>query len=234
MEPTHPAADSREKIDFFLLSAHELRTSLTALKWLFKMLKDGDYGPLTEEQSVAISQACESSEHMVALLNNTMNIIKNDGVITYSTLPVHLATVIAETVKEFSNEAISKHIGLTYHQPPTPIIIAGDEQKLRIAFHNIIENAIKYSKPESEILISLSLQGAQAVLQVQDHGIGIPPAQVDHLFERFYRVGNNKETGTGLGLYSTKLIVERHGGTITMASEEGAGSTVTISLPLHE
>ncbi len=233
MEPTLPSAGAQEKIDFFLLSAHELRTSLTAMKWVLEMLKNGDYGALTPEQNAAIAQVCQSSDAMVALLNNTMSAIKNDSVISYAALPIHAATMIAEIVKEFSNEAISKHIGLTYHQPPTPVIVIGDEQKLRIAFNNIIENAIKYSKPETEILVSLSVQDSKAIVQIQDHGIGIPQDQADHLFERFFRVGNSTEGGTGLGLYSTKLIVERHGGTIAMASEEGKGSTVTIALPLQ-
>jgi len=233
MEPTLPSDGAQEKIDFFLLSAHELRTSLTAMKWVFEMLKNGDYGPLTVEQRAAIDQVCQSNEKMVALLNGTMNAIKRDGVITYAKLPIHLAAMIAETVKDFSNEAVSKHIGLTYHQTPASVIIAGDESKLRIAFNNVIENAIKYSASESEITVSLSVQDGMAIVQVQDHGIGIPQEQSAHLFERFFRAGNSAEGGTGLGLYSTKLIVEHHGGTIAVASKEGKGSTVTIALPLQ-
>lgn len=233
MDPHQPVTKEQEKIDFFLLSAHEIRTSLSAMKWVFKMLIDGDYGPLTPEQSTAIEQVAQSNNNMVALLNTIMNSIKNDSVITYAQLPIHLATLIAEIVREFSNEAAVKHIALTYHQSATPVIIVGDESKLRIAFHNIIENAIKYSKAETEVDISLTAQDSHAVIQVQDHGVGIPQDQVSHLFERFFRVGNNKENGTGLGLYSTKIIIEHHGGIITMSSEEGKGSIVTITLPLQ-
>jgi len=233
MENSQPSNSPQDKIDFFLLSAHELRTSLTAMKWLFNMLKDGDYGPLTAEQQAAVEQAMQSNDNMVALLNNTMNSIKNDSPLAYAKLPVHVAVLIAEIIKEFADEAASKHIALTYHQSAVPVVVIGDESKLRIAFHNIIENAIKYSNPNTEVLISLSAQNMTAIVEIQDQGIGIPQNQTEHLFEQFFRAGNNKETGTGIGLYSTKVIIEHHGGNIAMQSEEGKGTTVTITLPLQ-
>jgi two-component system phosphate regulon sensor histidine kinase PhoR len=232
MEPEHTTGSQQEKIDFFLLSAHEIRTSLSAMKWLFKMLHDGDYGALTSEQLSAIDQAARANDNMVTLLNNTMNAIKNEGVVAYEQDPIHLPLFIAEIVKEFTGEATGKHIALTYHQSPVPITVTGDESKLRIAFHNIIENAIKYSRPNTEVIISLMAVDNATILTVQDHGIGVPQDQTSHLFEKFFRAGNSAETGTGLGLYSTKLIIERHGGTIALASEEGKGSTVTVTLPL--
>jgi two-component system phosphate regulon sensor histidine kinase PhoR len=223
---------AQEKIDFFLLTAHELRTSLTAMKWVFKMLMDGDYGSLSPEQQSVIEQACQANDKMVGVLNNTMAAIKNDGVITYAKLPVHLPLFIAEIIKEFTSEATQKHIGLTYHQSPIALIITGDETKLRIAFHNIIENAIKYSAANTEISVSLSSDDQNAILKVQDQGIGVPAEQLPHLFEKFFRAGNTTEFGTGIGLYATKLMIEQQGGTIGMESQEHVGSTVTITLPL--
>jgi signal transduction histidine kinase len=231
MEPVQKST-TEEKIDFFLLSAHELRTSLTAMKWLFKMLKDGDYGPLNNDQIGAIEQADRANDQMVALLKDTMTAIKNDGSITYAALPVHLPVFLAEIIKEFTGEATAKHVALTYHQSPVPISVIGDESKLRIALHNLIENAIKYSAPNTEVVISLSASGSDAVITVQDHGIGVSEDEAKHLFERFFRAGTSTESGTGLGLYSTKLIIERHHGTIAMQSEQGKGSTVTLALPL--
>lgn len=232
MEPDHTKSSTEEKIDFFLLSAHELRTSLTAMKWLFKMLHDGDYGPLSSDQISAIDQAARANDQMVALLNNTMNAIKNDGNITYEALPVHLPVFLAEIIKEFTGEAMSKHIVLTYHQSAVPITVTGDESKLRIALHNLIENAIKYSSPNTEVIISLTTVASDAIITIQDHGIGVSEEEAKHLFEKFFRAGNSAESGTGLGLYSTKLIIERQGGTVFMQSQPGQGSTVTVTLPL--
>lgn len=233
METDTAKSTPEEKIDFFLLSAHELRTSLSAMKWLFAMLRNGDYGPLNSEQLTAIDQAIKANETMITLLNTTMTTIKDGAVITYAELPVQLPALLAESIKEFTNEAAAKHIALTYHQPPAPVSVVGDEGKLRIAFHNIIENAIKYSPDYTEVVISLSLTDTMASITVQDHGIGVAPEQAVHLFEKFFRA-NSSSLGTGLGLYSTKLIIEHHGGTIAMHSEPGKGSTVSIALPLKQ
>jgi two-component system OmpR family sensor kinase len=231
-----PASDNntslQEKIDFFLLSAHELRTSLSAMKWLFKMLNDGDYGPMTQEQKDAVTQAAQANDRMVNFLNSTMTAIKNDDLTTYEKLPVHISLVMAEISKEFVNEAAQKSIAITYHQPAEQIVVSGDENKLRIALHNILENAIKYSLPNTEIIVSLSVQDKMAHLSVQDHGVGIPEDKKAHLFEKFFRAENTTQQGTGLGLYSTKHIVEMHGGTIAIDSVEHRGTTVSITLPL--
>ena len=232
MEPNTLKSSPEEKIDFFLLSAHELRTSLTAMKWVFKMLHDGDYGPLSTEQMSAIDQATRANEQMVELLNNTMQAIKDEGSITYVSSPVHLPVFLAEIVKEFTGEAMAKHVALTYHQSPMAATVTGDESRLRIAFHNLIENAIKYSPANTEVIISLTTTTSDAIITIQDHGVGVSEEQAKHLFERFFRAGNTNESGTGLGLYSTKLIIERHQGTVAMQSQEGQGSTVTVTLPL--
>ncbi len=225
--------ENNEKIDYFLLSAHELRTSLSAMKWLFKMLCDGDYGPLTPEQKQAIAQAMQANDRMVALLNNTMTAIKNNDAVAYATLPVHLASLVAEIAQEFINEAAEKHIAITYHEPAEAVTVIGDEDKLRIALHNVVENAIKYSRSGTEVIVSLSVRDGHALITIQDHGAGIPADKQAHLFEKFFRSENTVEKGTGLGLYSSKLIIERHGGTIAIDSTEGIGSTVTITLPLQ-
>jgi signal transduction histidine kinase len=232
MENAKASDTSQDKIDFFLLSAHELRTSLSAMKWLFKMLCDGDYGALNDEQKAAITQAMQANERMVGLLNDTMNAIKNDTVVTYAKLPVNMATLMAEMTKDFSNEASEKHIAITYHQPESQISVLGDENRLRIALHNLIENAIKYSNPETEIVVTLSIQDSHAVLTVQDHGAGIPEDKKAHVFERFFRAENTDQAGTGLGLFGTKHIIEQHNGTIAIDSKEQEGTTVTVLLPL--
>jgi signal transduction histidine kinase len=228
------ASPSQEKTDFFLLTAHELRTSLSAMKWAFKMLTDGDYGTLAPEQKNIIEQLAAGNEKMIATLNATMAALKSDNAIEYAKVTIDLSACIASLLKEFVSEAKQKNIMLTYHPAASmPLTIVGDESKLCMAFHNIIENAIKYSGPASEVIVTLSGNDTIATLSVQDHGIGVPADKLPHLFEKFFRAGNSAETGTGLGLYSTKLVIERHGGTIALQSQEQVGSTVTVTLPLQ-
>lgn len=231
-QATEPSLQN--KIDFFLLSAHELRTSLSAMKWLFKMLYDGDYGTLTAEQEAAIYQAMQANQRMVDLINNTMTSIKNNEFEVYAKLPVNINVLMADIAQEFTNEAAHKKIAITYHQPPTEIIARGDSSKLRIALHNIVENAIKYSNANTEIIISLEVKDDNTVITVQDHGVGIPEDKKPHIFEKFFRAENTMQQGTGLGLYSTKHIIEQHGGTITIDSVEHQGTTVAITIPLEK
>jgi two-component system phosphate regulon sensor histidine kinase PhoR len=234
MEQDQSANASQEKIDFFLISAHELRTSLSAMKWVLKMLCDGDYGNLTPEQHAAITQATQANDRMVALLNDTMTAIKNDTVLTYAKKAIQFDALIAEITAEFKNEATQKSITIAYHPSAAPITIMGDETRMRSAIHNILENAIKYSNSETEIVVTLSDQGNKALLSVQDHGAGIPEDKKQHLFEKFYRAENTAQAGTGLGLYSTKHVIEQHGGTIAIESEEHKGTTVLVTLPIAQ
>jgi signal transduction histidine kinase len=230
---TSAPTDKAEQIDFFLLTAHELRTSLTAMKWAFKMLIDGDYGPLTIEQKNIIEQLVAGNAKNITTLNAAMTALKGDSAVTYIQSPFDLSTCIASLLKEFASEAKQKNIVLSLHPSPAPLIIVGDETKLCMAFHNVIENALKYSGPGSEVVVTVSHDDARATLSIRDHGIGVPADKLPHLFEKFFRAGNSTESGTGLGLYGSKFIIERHGGSITLESQEHIGSTVTISLPLH-
>ncbi len=143
--PKISQAESQEKIDFFLVSAHELRTSLSAMKWLFKMLLDGDFGALNATQSAMIVQATTANDRMIGLVNDTMTIINTDGPsVTYQKEPVSLSTLTEESIKDFTSEAAQKGMHIRYSSPATPVMIIGDADKLRIALHNLLENAIKY------------------------------------------------------------------------------------------
>ena len=230
-----PQPESQEKTDFFLVSAHELRTSLSAMKWMFKMLLDGDFGPLNETQSAMLEQATTANDRMVQLINDTLMIIHTEGgSITYQSLPVSLSTLTEESIKDFTSEAASKGMHLRYTPPPTPVMVIGDADKLRIALHNLLENAIKYGHADTDITLSLAVSDNRAVLTVGDRGVVIPSDEQPKIFEKFFRASNTKEAymGVGLGLYATKHIVERQGGTLTFTSTPETGTTFTLSLPL--
>jgi signal transduction histidine kinase len=109
-----------------------------------------------------------------------------------------------------------------------------DERLLQHILRNLLSNAVKYSPPGTSVDIDLSRQGNEVVLVVRDHGIGIPEADQERLFEPYHRAGNVGTTsGTGLGLKIARDCVELHGGTITFQSQEGKGTTFTARLPAH-
>ncbi len=227
-------SDNQEKIDFFLVSAHEIRTSMTAMKWMFKMLLDGDLGPLSQTQRAMISQATASNERMIALINDTMDVIKTQGqTIPYAHIPISLSNLVDESLKDFTSEAANKGMHIRYTPPSAAVIVIGDIEKLRIVIHNLLENAIKYGSPDTDITLSLSVTDASATLSVHDRGITIPSSEQAHMFEKFFRTTTARAIpGVGLGLYASKHIVERHGGTLTFASTPDTGTIFTMTLPL--
>ena len=117
----------------------------------------------------------------------------------------------------------------------TPCETTGDALKLQQVFYNVIDNAIKYTQRGGEVRVELSRAGKRAVVRVEDTGIGIPAADLPHIFDRFYRVdkARSRETGgTGLGLSIVRQIVLLHDGDIRAESEENKGTTFTIELPI--
>jgi signal transduction histidine kinase len=223
--------NTQEASDFFLISAHELRTQLSAMKWLLKMLLDGDLGTLNDAQLSMLRQAASGNDHMITLINETMAVIKaGDTTVPYQQTPVDFGRLIESAIHDFTSEAAQKGMHIRYTNPTAPGIVMGDATKLAIVLHNLLENAIKYGNPETDISITLATGPHDVSMSITDHGIGIPAAEHDKLFGKFFR-GSNVGThdGTGLGLYATRQIIERHGGSIVCTSED---TTTTFSLQL--
>ena len=117
------------------------------------------------------------------------------------------------------------------------VVMNGDRSKLEQIVYNLTENALKYTPDGGQITVTLQARGHNAILSVQDNGVGIPEEDQAHIFERFYRVdkARSRDTGgTGLGLSIVRQLVTMHGGTITVQSKPGQGSTFTVQLPLDE
>ena len=233
--PQQPS-DQQEKIDFFLISAHELRTSLSAMKWLFKLLIDGDLGVLTDAQRTLLLQATDSNERMIGLINDTMNVIKAEGSSTpYVEEPIIIEKLLSEVIADFTSEAAEKGMHIRYSSTSTETTILGDIGKLRIALHNLLENAIKYGNPNSDIALQLSTTSTEATISIRDNGMGIPEEEQGQMFTKFFRASNARAhtPGVGLGLYATKAIIERHHGSISFATGP-TGTIFTITLPISQ
>jgi two-component system phosphate regulon sensor histidine kinase PhoR len=139
---------------------------------------------------------------------------------------------IAEHCKQFAMTA-HKSPNISFYTDQTIVPVLGDPDLLDLAIVNLLENAIKYSKAPAQIKMSIQSIGSEVQLIVQDQGIGIPEADLPHIFERFYTVDkarSHKSGGTGLGLSIVKTIVEKHMGTVSASSQLGLGSTFAIHL----
>jgi signal transduction histidine kinase len=226
------------KSDWISISAHQLRTSLSAIKWILKMFLDKDFGELNVEQQGFMRKAFDSTERLVALVNEMLSLNHAQETLSYSFSKTDLVPLIDDVVFDFHGESFKKHVGVVFLKPPTEIPeIESDTEKIRVVLQNLIENAIKYSVENDSVIISIEPRETEVTIAVKDTGIGIPKEQQPQIFEKFYRASNAKEKesiGSGLGLFTTKSIVEAHHGRIWFESDGKTGTTFYVALPYKQ
>lgn len=228
----------RMKTEFVSISAHQLRTPLSAIKWTLKMLLDGDLGELTKEQREFLEKTYISNERMIALINDLLNVSRiEEGRYIYKLEQCSLENLIDEVINYFREEIRRKKIKFNFRKPKKEIPkITADIEKMKLVLQNLFDNAIKYNVEGGEIEVELRKENQEIVFSIKDTGIGIPEDQQGRVFTKFFRAANalKKETGgSGLGLFITKNIIESHGGKIWFFSKEGEGSTFYFSLPIR-
>lgn len=238
----HDETKTRElenmKIDFVSMAAHELRTPLASLRGYIELIsyKEGDR--IGDEAKKYLHQALKSSTELGSLINNLLDVTRIErGTLTLNMEPVDLADTIKQAVHDIRFVAEDKQIRIDYNGPDTGDLVFADTIALREVVNNLLGNAIKYTDPNGKIEISLTREGDIYVTRVKDTGIGIPRKALPYLFTKFYRVHGGLDsgsTGTGLGLFISKSIIERHNGIIDVESEEGVGSTFTFTLPVMD
>ena len=229
----------RMKTEFVSLSAHQLRTPLSAIKWTLRMLLDGDLGVITDEQRDFIEKTYKSNERMISLINDLLDVTRIDeGRYLYKPILTDLEPICQFVINSCQEEAERKKLKLKFKKPeeklPKAIV---DVEKIKLVIQNLLENAIRYTKSGGEILVSLRHLKKEIEFSVRDTGIGIPKNQQARVFTKFFRAANviRMETeGSGLGLFITKNIIEAHGGKIWFESEEGKGTTFYFTLPVKE
>lgn len=217
------------------LVAHELRTSLTSLKWMLKMFLDSDFGPITEEQKNALQQGFSQNEHMIEVVTDLINFSHSEeSALAYKMEDTDLEGLLDIVIKEFSSESFKRGVPVLFTKAAAPIICKVDKDKIKVVFQNLISNAIKYSRKGDGVEIALTQTPTAVVVTIRDHGIGIPKEASGDIFTKFFRANNAKEKesiGSGLGLYTAYVIVAHHKGTLAYTSTEGLGTTFTLTLP---
>lgn len=225
------------KDEFVSMASHQLRTPLTSVKGYISMVLEGDAGKITKMQRQLLREAFTSSERMVRLINDFLNVSRvQTGKFQIDRRPLDLAKIVKQEVKSLETTAESRDLTLKLDVPARPVIVNIDEGKIRQVIMNFIDNALYYSKPDSEIRVVLRTFPREVRLEVMDHGIGVPARQQAHLFTKFFRADNartQRPDGTGVGLYLSKMVIDGHKGRIIFASKEGQGSTFGFRLPLE-
>lgn len=226
----------RQKDAFMATVSHELRTPLTSISGYVEMLSDDAGGGLSDPQQQMIEVIGRNTDRLRDLIENL--IVLNELDVT--DLPPHAPLVcLGEVVREVADAlaAGAEQAGITVSsEQGTDLWTRGDRAQLTRALANLASNAVKFSPRGGRITLSArpSADGARVELGCADTGMGIPADETEHLFTRFFRASNATRAqiqGSGLGLVIVRGIVERHGGTLTVDSVEGAGTTVTMSVP---
>ncbi len=228
------------KTDLISISAHQLRTSLSALKWILKMFINKDLGKITVEQEGFAQKAFDSNERMITLVNNLLTLNHTGEVDTELKLEkTNILKLVEQVLFEFSGETFNKGIELTLLRPDDDVPdIKCDIDKIRVVLQNLIDNAIKYSLLHGKIVMAVRHKKDSNDVQISIHnnGIGINKDTQNNIFNKFFRATDAIKTenpGSGLGLFTAKSIIEKHTGKIWFESNLESGTTFFVSLPLN-
>jgi PAS domain S-box-containing protein len=231
---------NRAKSEFLAVMSHELRTPLNAIGGHIQLIEMGVHGPVSEAQRDALERVQRSQRHLLALINDVLNLARIDtGHVDYQLSEVPLEAAVAE-VKAMVEPLLTAsrlHCELagSPYAPDPPIVVRADREKLQQILFNLLSNAIKFTPAGGRITVeAVALDGQpMASVKVTDSGDGIPSAKLESIFEPFVQLGGRPAgaAGLGLGLSISRDLARGMGGDLKATSEPGNGATFTLSLP---
>jgi two-component system phosphate regulon sensor histidine kinase PhoR/two-component system sensor histidine kinase VicK len=223
-------------MDFIALAAHELRGPITVIRGYLDVL-NGELQPVLRDDQKELFERLEvSASRLSGYVSNILNVSRYDR----RHLKVHLRedkldSIYATIADDLALRASTQNRLLNVTIPSDLPTVAADRNSLTEVMANLVDNAIKYSNEGGQVEVVAAVDGNFVTFNVTDHGIGIPSSVLSNLFTKFYRSHRSRQTvsGTGLGLYISKAIVESHGGHVNLSSAEGEGSTFGFSIPIY-
>jgi signal transduction histidine kinase len=224
----------RLKDEFVASVSHELRTPLTSIRGYLELVLEGEAGELSEEQRDCLGIVYRNSSGLLHVVGDLLDVAQfKAGRLSLDLQKSDLGGVVADSVESArpvaAERGIDLHLDIDQSRP-----VEVDRARLGQAIDNLLSNALKFTDTGGLVDVRVSAPNGLAVVQVSDTGMGIPPEEQAHLFDRFFRgdaAGDNAVQGNGLGLWISKAIVEAHGGEIGVDSEPGRGTTFRVELP---
>lgn len=222
------------KDELLSLASHQLRTPATTVKQYLGMVLQGFAGDITNTQEGLLEKAYAGNERQLRIINEMLHVAKIDsGRITLAKQNVNINDLLKDIVSDMKPDVDKAGHKLKLELPKQPITLSVDDHMLRMAIENLLSNAIKYTLKKGQISVSLKRRASSVKIAISDNGIGIAGNDLPKLYQLFTRL-NHKQTqsvsGTGVGLYLAKHLVELHGGSITAKSTIDKGSVFTITL----
>jgi signal transduction histidine kinase len=226
----------QQKAEFLNIVSHELKTPLTSLKGMAQLTRRKlERAGIEDAKYLAVME--RSTDRMERLINDLLDITRIEaGKLILRLEPCDLVALCKQASEE---ESAAWHRPIDLYLPDEPMVVELDAERIRQVILNLLSNAFKYSLPEQNVTLRLSLEDHFALVTIQDSGTGIPEEALPHLFEQFFRVTDTpvqlgSQVGMGIGLYICQTIIERHHGQIGVRSEVAKGSTFWFKLPLSQ
>jgi PAS domain S-box-containing protein len=237
LEARHREAErlNQLKSEFIASVSHELRTPLHTIIGFAELLAEQEAGPLNEKQMRFAHHIRTDSDHLLSLINDVLDLSRIEaGGMVVRTEGLSLQSVISEAVNAICPHAESKKITIREHHIPNVNVLA-DLLRVRQILYNLLSNAVKFTDPGGNVHVTARADRDHVQITISDTGMGIPTAECDRIFDKFYQVGyttTGVRQGTGLGLTICKQLVEMQGGKIWVDSEPGHGSHFHFTLPV--
>ena len=222
------------KDDVMNMASHDLKNPLNNVKTAVSLLRRQGNGTLDEKGEELLRIIENSAEQMKNLISGLLDLAKIETGRAINLQPVKLDKFLDDNMSIFKLAASDKAIDLTFIPLEEDAVVPMDLERMEQVLQNLLSNAIKYTPNGGKVTLTAEITPDSAIIKVQDTGMGIPPDDLPHLFEKFYRVKNSAHMqveGTGLGLSIVKSIVENHDGIIKVESELNRGTTFSIHLP---
>lgn len=230
----------RVRDDFLMAASHDLRTPLTAIQGfaeLVRMRLDADPSPDTTWLHAQMDRLYEGAIRMTATVDDITDMaqLQIGHQLALRVEAVEMAALVRETIAGMTAPRGRADAARVIVHATGSSMILGDRRRLERVLQNVIGNAIKYSQPGKPVHVTIERHDRWVTLRVRDRGVGIPPDDLPHIFDLFYRASTAQGImGSGIGLAGAKAIIEQHGGQITVESEVGRETTITIRLPAVE
>lgn len=226
---------NKSKDEFISLASHQLRTPATVVKQYIAMVLDGYTGDVSADQRAMLLKAYDGNELQLRIVNDLLHVAALDaGRVHLQRTSVNLVSLVKECVQDQRAKMAERNQHTVLGSPKAPARLQADELKLRMVLDNLLDNASKYSDHGSVIDVDVVETAKALRVSIRDYGVGIKPADLSKLFQKFTRIPNRLSAevgGSGLGLYWAHKIIDLHGGTLEVDSTEGEGTTFTIVLP---
>jgi two-component system OmpR family sensor kinase len=222
---------------FIADASHELRTPLTTIRGFAELYRQGAVAP-AEERGRMVRRIEDEAARMGLLVEDLLLLARLDEERPLTLAPVDLRVLAADTLHAARVAAPEREITMTVAPGTGPLVVEGDDARLRQVLGNLLSNAVNHTPPTAVVTVELRSDGETAIVEVRDTGPGLAPAQAERVFQRFYRADpartrRDGSTSTGLGLAIVAALVAAHGGTVEVDSQPGNGATFRVRLPLR-